>query len=164
MAWLCLAWPCFALLCVVLLGFSHVCIMYALVLVRLSLCFRNLRSTDDKNASERMLEFNPENGHFRKFNNTAMPANSRQPLSDLHAATSSYRACLAWLCFAWLGLAWLCLAWQTSKRNQKAMQSRETERCTQHCVSCMHNECTATADAFFHVQTTSAKKSKIRMR
>ena len=58
--------------------------MYALVLVRLSLCFRNLRSTDDKSASERMLEFNLDNGNFRRFNNTAMPANSRQLLSDLH--------------------------------------------------------------------------------
>ena len=63
--------------------------MYALVLVRLSLCFRNLRSTDDKSASERMLEFNLDNGNFRGFNNTAMPANSRQLLSDLHPATGN---------------------------------------------------------------------------
>ena len=37
-----------------------------------------------QNASERMLEFNLDNGNFRRFNNTAMPANSRQLLSDLH--------------------------------------------------------------------------------
>ena len=41
------------------------------------------------------------------------------------------------------------------KKQCKAMQ---TERCTQNCMSCMHNECTATVDALFHVQTTSAKK------
>ena len=84
----------FGLVCLVRFGgfalgcfawlFSHVCGTYALVLVRLSLCFRNLRSTDDKSASERMLEFNLDNGNFRRFNNTAMPANSRQLLSDLH--------------------------------------------------------------------------------
>ena len=61
--------------------------MYALVLVWLNLCFRNLRITDDKCASERMLEFNLENGNCRRFNNTAMPANSRQLFSDLHPAT-----------------------------------------------------------------------------
>ena len=42
------------------------------------------------------------------------------------------------------------------KKQYKAMQ---TERCTQHCMSCMHNALQQWM-RFFHVQTTSAKKDQ----